>query len=218
MRPMRWAMRICSSSVSWVARRAWLGVGWYMGMWACSWWQTKKQQQQQKKNKWNNSSFPPVIGSGQTEKQSSLLIWTFLIGQSVGMTSNQFVYSGKLHLAGLLKRPQTWTHGIHSTSPPLFLTFRLFFKLRFVLLVSETCLSWRSQQSLTWYGGGGSRSRSVPSPKLALSDWDSWSREMSSDVGDLRQLPIIFVYNKQIFRVLWLSCSRLANVSFLFVI
>lgn len=28
MSPIRWAMRTCSSSVSWVASRAWLGVGW----------------------------------------------------------------------------------------------------------------------------------------------------------------------------------------------
>lgn len=35
MRPMRWAMRTCSSSVSWLARRAWLGVGWYTGSSCC---------------------------------------------------------------------------------------------------------------------------------------------------------------------------------------
>ncbi len=37
MRPMRWAIRTCSSSVSWVASRVWLGVGWYTGTCARSW-------------------------------------------------------------------------------------------------------------------------------------------------------------------------------------
>jgi len=45
---------------------------------------------------------------------------------------------------------------------------------------------------LTWYGGGGSWSGSLASPKLALSDCDSWSKEISSEVGDFRQFPISF--------------------------
>lgn len=70
-------------------------------------------------------------------------------------------------------------------------------------------------QPLTWYGGGGSRSGSVPSPKLALSDWDSWSRDMSSDVGDLRQLPMSSCLQSSPLKTNLLFLAKVANVSFL---
>lgn len=44
MRPMRWAMRTCSSSVSWLARRLSPGVGWYTGTGCVRSWKGKKRR------------------------------------------------------------------------------------------------------------------------------------------------------------------------------